>query len=138
MMPSQPSLRLRAARVIDIHATESQIVREIYRLGSDEAFRDSNSNALVFTTGGENQTTQKFQQSVISRFGTPENFRTAWDEAERIVSGFDRAILESRQGFYEEVYKPRRDELSDSWTQRFSPPKKPGGNPRSKPVEHST
>jgi hypothetical protein len=98
--------------------------REIYRLGSDEAFRDPNSKELVFTIGGENQTTEKFEQSVISRFGTKENFRAAWDEALRIVSGFDRSILESRQGFYEEVYKPRRDELSDSWTQRFSPPTK--------------
>ena len=33
----------------------------------------------------------------------------------------DRATLESRRRFYEEVYKPGRDELSDSWTQKYLP-----------------
>jgi len=61
---------------------------------------------------------------VESRFGTKENFRAAWEEAVRIVGSFDRATLESRRGFYEEVYKPRRDELSDSWTQKYSQPPK--------------
>jgi hypothetical protein len=105
--------------------------REVFRLGEDEALRNANSKELVFTIGEEDQTVEKFEQSVVSRFGTRENFRTAWDEAVRIIGGFDRATLESRHGFYEEVYKPRRDELSDSWTQRFSPP--PRSRTKSRP-----
>ncbi len=105
--------------------------REVYRLGDDEALRDPSSNGLVFTIGGEDQTPAKFEQSVVSRFGSQENFAAAWGEAMRIVGGFDRGTLESRQGFYEGVYKPRRDELSDSWTQRFSPPPKSRTRPRS-------
>ena len=33
-----------------------------------------------------------------------------------IVEQTDRATLESRQHFYEEVYKPRRDELAKAWS----------------------
>jgi hypothetical protein len=105
--------------------------REIFRLGQDEAFRDPNSKELVFRIGDENQTPEKFEQAVVSRFGTKENFRAAWDEAVRIIAEYDRATLESGRGFYEDVYRPRRDELSDAWTERFSPPTKSGTKPRS-------
>jgi hypothetical protein len=94
---------------------------QMYRLGGDEAFRDPNAPQLTFTIGGEAQTPEKFEKQVASRFGSTENFRAAWDEAMRVVGEFDRAALESPRRFYEEVYKPRRDELSDSWTQRYSP-----------------
>jgi len=98
---------------------------EIYRLGDDEAYRDPHAKQLTFTIGGEAQTPERFDRQVASRFGTKENFEAAWNEAMRIVGEFDRAALESPRRFYEEVYKPRRDELSDSWTQRYSPaPKK--------------
>lgn len=95
--------------------------RELFRLGNDEAYRDLTVKDIRFAIGGEVQTPEKFEQQVASRFGTKENFQTAWEEATRIVEGFDRATLESRQRFYEDVYKPRRDELSDLWTQKYSP-----------------
>jgi hypothetical protein len=97
---------------------------ELFHLGQDSAYRDPTAGELLFTIGGEAQTPERFEKQVSSRFGTKENFRAAWEEAERIVEGFDRATLESPQRFYAEVYKPRRDELSDSWTQRYSPPPK--------------
>jgi hypothetical protein len=97
---------------------------EIYRLGNDEARRDPTSKQLVFSIGGENQSVETFERQVAARFGTKEHFRLAWAEALRIIGSYDRATLESRQGFYEEVYKPRRDELSDRWTQTYSPPPK--------------
>jgi len=97
------------------------VAPELYRLGEDEAYRDPGAKSITFTIGGQPQTVKDFEHSVASRFGTPENFRAAWDDAVRIVASFDRATLESRQGFYAEVYKPRRDDLSDSWTQKYSP-----------------
>lgn len=98
---------------------------ERFRLGDDEAFRDPRATTMTFTIGGEDQTVERFEQQVASRFGTKDHFRAAWDEAMRIVGACDRSTLESRRGFYEEVYRPRRDELSDAWTQRYSPvPKK--------------
>jgi hypothetical protein len=94
---------------------------ELYRLGEDEAYRDPNAKQLTFVIGGQSQTSEDFQRQVESRFGTAENFRSAWEEAIRVVGSYDRATLESRQRFYEEVYKPRRDDLSDAWTQQYSP-----------------
>jgi hypothetical protein len=96
--------------------------REVYRLGEEEAFRDPTAKQLLFTIGDQDQTPQEFEKSVISRFGTKENFRAAWEEARKVVDGFPRATLESQRGFYEDVYKPRRDELSDDWTRKYSPP----------------
>jgi len=101
-----------------------QVSPGIYRLGDDEAYVDPSAKRLTFTIGGQDQTADSFERQVASRFGTKENFRVAWDEALRIVGSFDRSALESRRQFYEEVYKPRRDELSDSWTQAYSPPPK--------------
>jgi len=95
--------------------------REVYRLGDEEALRDPNAEGLLFTIGDKDQTPAEFDKAVTLRFGTKENFRTAWEEALRLVGTFDRAALESRRRFYDEVYRPHRDELSDDWTQRFSP-----------------
>ena len=104
---------------------------ERFRLGQDEAVRDPTAATLVFTIGGEAQTAEKFEASVVARFGTRENFARAWSEAAQLVGAFPRATLESPSGFYGEVYRPRRDELSDSWTERFSPPRP--STPKRKP-----
>jgi hypothetical protein len=97
----------------------------VYRLGDEEAHRDPTAPQLTFSIGGGDQTVTAFEKQVTSRFGTKENFRTAWEEALRLVGGFDRGALESRRRFYDDVYRPLRDELSDRWTQEYSPlPKK--------------
>jgi hypothetical protein len=100
--------------------------REVFRLGDEEAFRDPRAGELVFTIGDQDQTVEEFERSVRVRFGTPENFRAAWDEALRVVRGFDRAALESQRRFFDEVYRPRRDELSDRWSEQYSPPSRRG------------
>jgi murein DD-endopeptidase MepM/ murein hydrolase activator NlpD len=99
--------------------------RVVYRLGDDEAYRDPAEKELVFRIGDQSQTVADFEREVVARFGTKENFQAAWSEAVRIVGGFDRRVLESRERFYGEVYRPRRDELSDTWTQKYSPPPAP-------------
>jgi hypothetical protein len=95
--------------------------RELFRLGEDEAYRNPNVQPITFTIGDQDQTAADFERQVVPRFGTKTNFQKAWDEAIRIVTRYDRATLESRERFYGEVYKPRRDALSDSWTQEYSP-----------------
>ena len=97
--------------------------RELYRLGEDEAYRDTTAKGLVFAIGESSQTVSDFEKGVIARFGTADNFRAAWEEAERIVATFDPQTLASPGQFYSEVYKPRRDALSDEWTQKYSPPR---------------
>jgi hypothetical protein len=95
--------------------------REVYLLGDEEAYRDPGAEQLTFAIGDQAQTPGEFERAVVTRFGTPANFRSAWEEALRVVGGVDRAVLESRRRFYEEVYRPRRDNLSDGWTAKYSP-----------------
>jgi hypothetical protein len=101
---------------------------ELYRLGDDEAYRDPESKDLVFKIGDKPQTGADFQRQIAGRFGTPQHFRVAWEEAEQIVKSYDRAVLESRRRFYDEVYKPRRDELSEEWNRKYAVPSKAGAS----------
>jgi hypothetical protein len=100
---------------------EPEPSRELYRLGDDEAYRDPHAKELVFRIGDKDQTADDFDRQIAARFGSPENFRTAWEEAVEIVRSHDRPALESRSRFYGEVYKPRRDDLVESWAKKFTP-----------------
>jgi len=92
---------------------------EAYHLGQDMAYRDLRSPELVFTIGGEPQTEADYQRQIAARFGSVENYDRAWAEAVRIVGEYDDPTLGSGSRFYTDVYKPRRDELSSQWTERF-------------------
>jgi hypothetical protein len=96
--------------------------RSLYRLGEDEAYRDPSSKKLYFMIGEQTQTEADFQHQVADRFGSERNFNEAWDEALRIVTEFDATTLGSRSGFYEAVYKPRRDPLAIRWADKFGVP----------------
>jgi hypothetical protein len=100
--------------------------REVYHLGDEEAFRDPTAKELTFVIGDKDQTVEEFEKAISSRFGTKEQFRAAWDEGIRLVGDFGRGTLESGRRFYDEVYKPRRDDLSDEWTRKYSPTPKAG------------
>jgi hypothetical protein len=91
--------------------------REPYRLGDEFAFRDATQSKLYFTIGDETQTEKEFERQIEARFGTRKNFESAWREAEAIVADADPRSLESGREFYARVYKPRRDELKDKWTE---------------------
>ncbi|HEV2165857.1 MAG TPA: hypothetical protein VGS23_02585 [Thermoplasmata archaeon] len=99
--------------------------REVYRVGEEEAFRDPTSKELTFIIGDRAQTAEEFERSVGARFGTIAHFHQAWQEALDLMEKFDRATLESPRRFYDEVYRPRRDELSDKWSELYSPRRKP-------------
>ncbi len=91
-----------------------------YRLGQDLAYRDPTSSKLQFTIGGEVQTAAEFRAKIASRFGGQRNFKKAWEEATRIVSGVDPDLLMTGEMFYSQVYKPRRDDLVQKWTDEFA------------------
>ena len=86
-----------------------------YYLGDDMAFKDEKGGVLRFTIGGEVQTKEDFEKQVKSRFGNA--FGPAWKEALSYVRGFDKDILLSADSFFKDVYKPRRDELAEKWTE---------------------
>ncbi|HYB45113.1 MAG TPA: hypothetical protein VEC92_01190 [Nitrososphaerales archaeon] len=87
----------------------------VYYLGDDMAYKTLKGGVLRFTIGGEMQTKEDFDRQVKSRFG--KAFGSAWKEALSYVKSFDKDTLLSANGFFTEVYKRRRDELAEKWTE---------------------
>ncbi len=96
--------------------------KSAYVLGDEMAYRDPASHELRFTIGGETQTPEDFRNQVAVRFGSERAFQRAWTEAAQVVNGFDEETLRSGHRFYSDVYKPRRDELVEKWTEEFTRP----------------
>jgi hypothetical protein len=88
---------------------------DVYYLGDDMAYKKEEGGVLRFTIGGEVQTKESFEKEVMARFG--DAFSSAWKEALSYVKGFERETLLSTDGFFREVYRPRRDELAAKWTE---------------------
>lgn len=86
----------------------------VYYLGDDMAFKTGSEGVLLFTIGGKVQTKKDFERQVKSRFGS--TFPVAWKEAVAYVKSFERETLLSAEGFFRDVYRPRRDELAEKWT----------------------
>lgn len=92
---------------------------EAFHLGSEIAFKaPEEAGLLYFTIGGKVQTETEFTRQIEARFG--ESFSQAWKEALEYVKSFDEQTLLSQSGFYNSVYKPRRDELAAKWSQSVS------------------
>ncbi len=89
-----------------------------FLLGDDKAYKVTVEGKTLFTIGGEIQTPEAFERQIKKRFST--TYRQAWDEALRIVKAYPRTVLESQIGFYEQVYRPRRDDLAKRWNERVS------------------
>jgi hypothetical protein len=87
---------------------------DTYHLGDDMAFKTERDGVLLFTIGGKVQTREDFEKQVKSRFG--DRFPEAWKESLAYVKKFDRETLLSADGFFREVYRPKRDELAEAWS----------------------
>lgn len=83
-------------------------------LGEDKAYKVEVDGVTLFTIGGEIQTPEAFAKQVASRFGA--TYASAWSEAQQIIEGYPRAVLESPEEFFSRVYRPRRDELAAKWS----------------------
>jgi hypothetical protein len=107
------------------HPGEQQILREAPgksftktiqqdALGDEIAYYVEMDGKKRYVMGDEILEPGDFNRQVAERFG--QAFQHAWEQAVQIVGQTDRATLESRRKFYEEVYKPRRDELAKAWS----------------------
>ena len=94
---------------------------DAFHLGDDLAFKEPGSSdaSPVFSFGGEAQTEERFQKQVQSRFSG--SFKDAWEDALDYVRHFPRETLESQNGFYSDVYRPKRDEFAAKWTEMSGP-----------------
>ena len=87
----------------------------VYRLGDDMAYKTERKGVLLFTIGGEVQTKEAFERQVRARFGG--TFPAAWKEALGYVEAFPKETLLSADGFFRDVYRPKRDALAANWTE---------------------
>ncbi|MEO5968581.1 MAG: hypothetical protein ABIQ95_01535 [Bdellovibrionia bacterium] len=87
----------------------------VYVLGGEKAFRARNYTAgLRFKFGHQVQTPEDFDRQVKERLGP--NWRRAWLDAVRIIRSVDQRDLDIQSRFFNVVYKPRRDILSERWS----------------------
>jgi hypothetical protein len=107
------------------HAGEQHVLREAPggsttktvqqgALGDEVAYYVEMDGKKRYVMGDDIQEPDDFNRQVAERFG--QAFPQAWEQAVQIVGQTDRATLESRRKFYEEVYKPRRDDLAKAWS----------------------
>jgi hypothetical protein len=94
------------------HAAEK--VGNTFFLGDEMAYTSKKGTRLYFTIGGAPQTEADFRRQIEARFGT--HFMKAWEEAISIVNQYDDDVLRSQKRFFNDVYRPRRDELTSKWT----------------------
>jgi hypothetical protein len=100
--------------------TREEGEKPTYYLGDEMAYVDEKNGKLYFTIGGDTQTPEDFKRQIQSRFQTDSNFKKAWKEAMEIIKQYDRETLNSGNKFFDQVYKPRRDPLSEKWNQMVS------------------
>jgi 5-formaminoimidazole-4-carboxamide-1-beta-D-ribofuranosyl 5'-monophosphate synthetase len=61
---------------------------------------------------------EDFKKQIEKRF--KGKFKEAWEEAVKICKSYDKGVLLSQRYFYEAIYKPRRDELANKWSELIS------------------
>ena len=86
-----------------------------YFLGNEMAYATKKGNRAYFTIGGKMQMESDFERQIARRFGA--NFKEAWEESLEIIQEYPKDILLSQNRFFQEVYRPRRDELASKWSQ---------------------
>jgi len=87
----------------------------VTHLGDEMAYSVELNDKTMFTIGSEIQTPETFKKNIENRFG--KSFSQAWKEALQICKDYNKGVLQSQHYFYETIYKPRRDELAQKWTE---------------------
>jgi hypothetical protein len=85
-----------------------------YELGGEAAYlAHDGAHPLRFQIGGEEQTPATFDREVVERV---PDWERAWAEAQAVIAAAPREDLESQHRFFDNVYRPRRDELARRWS----------------------
>ncbi len=84
-------------------------------IGNEMAYYVEVEGKKRYVMGEQILSPEDFDRQVAQRFGRA--FPKAWEQALQVVEQADQETLESQRKFYEEVYKPRRDELAKAWSE---------------------
>lgn len=85
-----------------------------YPVGDEAVLSEEKDGKTYFVIGGKPQTEEDFERQIKSRFGG--SFPAAWEEALDYVRHFDHGVLLSSNEFFSTVYRPKRDEFAEKWT----------------------
>jgi hypothetical protein len=91
-------------------------VLDMEAVGNESAYAVHMNGKRYFVMGDDILDEKDFERQIQRPFG--ETFDIAWHEALTLVEHTPREVLESQRKFYEEVYKPLRDELAAKWSKR--------------------
>ena len=105
-------IQTRSSREISKKPIERR--RTAYFLGNEMAYRSKTGGKFYFTIGQTFQTESDYQRQIMKRFSGI--YSKAWTEALQIVRQHTKEILLSQNSFFQNVYRPRRDELATKWT----------------------
>jgi hypothetical protein len=89
--------------------------KDHYFLGNEMAYATKKGKRTYFMIGGKLQTESDFERQIVRRFGTI--FKDAWAESLKIIQAYPKDVLLSQNRFFQEVYRPRRDELALKWSE---------------------
>ena len=97
-----------------VHARAGDHAVEATSLGDEEAYYVQIDGKRRFVIGGDVLEPENFDRQITERFAG--HYERAWHDALALVQSVDRATLTSQRRFYEQVYKPKRDELAAQWS----------------------
>lgn len=83
-------------------------------LGDETAYYVEVEGKKRYVMGNDILEPDDFRRQVEQRFG--KAFPEVWEQAVQIIEQTDKEVLTSQRRFYEQVYKPRRDELAQAWS----------------------
>jgi DNA primase catalytic subunit len=86
--------------------TAQRPMENVAFVGDEMAFT---SKEGWFEIGGEVQRPPDYDRQVVQKIEAALPYSEAWRKALDYLKSFDRRVLESQRGFYENVYKPVRD-----------------------------
>jgi len=89
--------------------------KDRYFLGNEMAYAAKKGNRTYFIIGGKLQTESEFEKQIVRRFGVI--FKDAWEESLKIIQEYPKDVLLSHNRFFQQVYRPRRDELASKWSE---------------------
>ncbi|MDZ7261844.1 MAG: hypothetical protein ONB05_07040 [candidate division KSB1 bacterium] len=114
--PTPPKELVLFKKILDEEKAEK--IRQsfkVYHLGDEMAYGVEIDGQPRYVIGNEIQAPEDFAKQIESRFAG--KFDQAWKEAVKLCQEVDRGVLLSQRYFYENLYKPLRDELARKWTQ---------------------
>jgi hypothetical protein len=88
----------------------------LYEVGNEKAYavQEPYTGGVRFVIGGKVQKPETFDRLISKKF---PNWDLVWAEAKELMSQASPHILKSAHRFHKDIYKARREDLAQKWSQ---------------------